>query len=53
MVLIPPVWTDKNNEYTRTLYAIRKKESSPHVQAHLSLRASATKELSLPLRQPN
>jgi len=23
MVLIPPVWTDKNNEYTRTLGKIR------------------------------
>jgi len=30
------------------LYAIGKKKSQPHVQAHLALRASAPKELSLP-----
>ena len=32
---------------------LKKKKSQPHVQAHLALRASATKELSLPPLQPS
>jgi hypothetical protein len=35
------------------LYAIGKKKKPPHVQAHLALRASAPKELSLPHLHPN
>jgi hypothetical protein len=35
------------------LYAIDKKKSPPHVQAHFLLRFSAAKELALPHRHPN
>ena len=38
--------------YIDLLYAIGKKKSPPHVRAHLSHRASAPKELSLPQRHP-
>ena len=40
-------------EFIQTLYAIKKKKSPPHVQAHLALRASVAKELSLPHLHPN
>ena len=36
-----------------TLYSIGKKKSQLNIQAHLALRASAPKELSLPHRHPN
>jgi len=38
--------------YSELLYAIAEKKSPPHIQAHLLLRASAPKELSLPHRHP-
>jgi hypothetical protein len=39
--------------YIPLLYAIGKIKSPPHVQAHLLLRPSAAKELSLPHRHPH
>ena len=44
---------NKRNTFIPSLYAIGKNEKPPHVQAHLLLRASAPKELSVPHRHPD